>query len=207
MTSPAGARQGSERGNVLLLLLVALTGLAALGGITIVSTRGGLDAAGHDRFKTIALYAAESGAAAGMDYLRRQSANGVQWSALVSPGNDPPLVPGDATGNGARPGEDGNPFGVDLQAWFELEIVNNTSDPGFAAGDDLDHRLVLRVTGHGPDGAVARVEWEVRNNAVGVLAHCPAYGQRGLAEDGAGRNDCLTTINAGVVQTYTPGGN
>jgi hypothetical protein len=194
----------------MLLLLLAIGGLGLLGGITIVATRGGLAAAGHDRFKTVALYAAESGAAAGVDYLRRQRAAGVSWSELVSPSNEAPLSPEDALGNGARPGDDGNPFDPTMHAWYELEILNDPSDSGFVAGDDHNDRVIIRATGHGPDGAVARVEWDVRANGAGANSskkkHCPGYGQRGLAEDNAGRNDCLETIDHTVVESYTPGG-
>lgn len=201
------ARLKRQRGNVMLLLLLALAGLGALGGITVIATRGSMSAAGHDRFKTIAIYAAESGAASGVDYLRQQNAQGVSWSALVSPNNDTPISPTDAVGNGIPNGDAGNPFSSDTQAWFEFEILNNDSDPGFANGEDLDGRLIIRSTGHGPDGTTARVEWEVRNNNTGSGGqHCPTYGQRGLAEDGAGRNDCLSTIDSTVMESFTPGG-
>lgn len=203
--SPCRARQ---RGNVMLLLLLALAGLGALGGITVIATRGSMNAAGHDRWKTIALYAAESGAAAGIDYLRRQTEEAVPWSALVSPSNTAPISPSDAIGNGVMNGDSGNPFSADTQAWYEIEILNNETDPGFALGEDRDNRLIIRSTGHGPDGTTAKVEWEVRNNNTGTGGqHCPTYGQRGLAEDGAGRNDCLSTIDASVMESYTPGGN
>jgi hypothetical protein len=199
-----------QRGNVMLVLLLAIGGLGLLGGITIVATRGGLAAAGHDRFKTVALYAAESGAAAGVDYLRRQSIAGVAWSELVSPSNETPLSPEDALGNGVRPGDDGNPFDASMGAWYEIEILNDPSDAGFVAGDDRNGRVIVRATGHGPDGSVARVEWDVRANgetaAASASPHCAGYGQRGLAEDNAGRNDCLTEIDHTVVETYTPGG-
>jgi hypothetical protein len=191
----------------MLLLLLALAGLGALGGLTVIATRGSMNAAGHDRYKAIALYAAESGAAAGIDYLRRQTAQGVPWSALVTPSNSSPISPSDVVGNGVPNGEDGNPFGTDTQAWFEIEILNNPSDTGFALGEDSDSRLIIRSTGHGPNGTVAQVEWEVRNTFNGAsIAHCPTYGQRGLAEDGAGRNDCLTTIDSTIMESFTPGG-
>jgi hypothetical protein len=68
--------------------------------------------------------------------------------------------------------------------------------------------VIVRATGHGPNGATAQVEWEVKSNFTGgTVAHCPSYGQRGLAEDGAGRNDCLSVIDSTVFETYTPGGN
>lgn len=191
----------------MLLLLLALAGLGALGGITVIATRGSMGAAGHARYKTIALYAAESGAAVGVDYVRRQTNEGVTWSALVSPSNGNPISPSDAVGNGARIGEPGNPFSVDTQAWYEIEILNNETDPGFLDGEDRDNRLIIRSTGHGPDGTTARVDWEIRNNNTGSGGqHCPTYGQRGLAEDGAGRNDCLSTIDATIMESFTPGG-
>jgi len=191
----------------MLLLLLALAGLGALGGLTVIATRGSMNAAGHDRYKAIALYAAESGAAAGIDYLRQQTAQGVPWSALVTPSNSSPISPSDVVGNGVLNGEDGNPFGTDTQAWFEIEILNNPSDTGFATGEDSDNRLIIRATGHGPDGTTARVEVEVKSNATGAVGqHCPTYGQRGLAEDGAGRNDCLTTIDSTIMESFTPGG-
>lgn len=197
-----------ERGNVMVIVLVALVGLAGLGGITALSARGGTAAAGHDRFKAIALYAAESGAAATVDWLRRQTGQGIPWETYLSPDNTAVQSPVDIPGNGARPGEADNLFSADLQAWFEIELLNNPGDPGLATGEDRDGRVIIRATGHGPDGTRAQVEWEVRSNfAGGSVAHCPGYAQRGLAEDNAGRNDCLAVINAGVTATYNPGGN
>lgn len=203
-----GRARASERGTVMFLLLLALAGLAALGGLSILAVRGSMTAAGHDRFKTIALYAAESGAASAIDYLRRQSAAGVPWSALLEPLDDPPLSPADALGNGAPPGEVDNPFSADTQAWFEVVILNNPTDPGYATGDDTDGRVIIRATGHGPDGATAQVEWDVRSNSTGgTVDHCVGYAQMLLAEDGAARNDCLATIDATIVDRYTPGAN
>jgi hypothetical protein len=199
-------RSTRERGNAMLLVLLAMSGLAALGGMSALAVRGGLDAAGHDRFKAIALYAAESGAAAAIDFVRQQQAAGVTLSELVEPDNDDPQSPAGIAGNGARPDDDGNPFGTDLQAWYEVVVLNNPTDTGLSAGDDTDGRFIIRATGHGPNGAVAMIEWEVRANFSGAtMAHCPSYGQRGLAEDGAGRNDCLSVIDATQTATFTPG--
>jgi hypothetical protein len=206
MRSTRGRRR-RQRGNVMVIVLLALTGLAALGGITALAATGSSRAAGAGRFKQIALYAAESGAASGIDYLRRMSAQGVAWNAFVSSNNFAPVSPADIVGNGIQPGDAGNPFSEDSQAWYEVVILNNESDPGLATAEDRDNRLILRATGHGPDGALAQIEWEVRSNfSPGAGAHCPAYGQRGLAEDGAGRNDCLLTIDFTQTATFTPGG-
>jgi hypothetical protein len=42
--------------------------------------------------------------------------------------------------------------------------LNNRDDPGFAAANnnDLDGRIIIRVTGRGPQGALAILEWEVQ---------------------------------------------
>jgi hypothetical protein len=197
----------SQRGNVMLVVLLALVGLAAIGGITALSVTRGGHATTHARFKSIALYAAESGAAAAMDFLRHANALGTSWSTFVTSSNDSPLSPTGIVGNMVAPGEDGNPFSEDEQAWYEVTLLNDASDPQYAAGEDADHRLIIRATGHGPDGAVARIEWEIQSNVTGAAApHCPAYGQRGMAEDDAGRNDCLLQIDSTQTGTYSPGG-
>jgi hypothetical protein len=191
----------------MVVLLVSLAGIAALGGLTALSVRGSSSAASHHRFKASALYAAESGAAAAVDFLRRQTAAGVAWSTLVSPYNDAPSSPDGIVGNNRRPGDPDNPFGEDTASWYEVTILNNPTDVGFVAGEDTDFRLVLRAIGHGPDDAVATVEWEVRGNfaTTATVNRCPGYGQRGLSEDNSGRNDCLATIDATDTATYAPG--
>jgi len=189
-----------------MISTIALTGLVTLGSLTVLSVQGGMSAAGHDRHTSSALYAAESGAAAAMDYLRRNVDAGVKWSAFVEPNNTAPQSPGDIVGNGALPGDAGNLFATDVNAWYEVEVLNNLDDNGFAAGDDTDGRVIIRSTGHGPDGAVAQVEWSVAVTLSGPPEpHCPGYGQKGLSEDGTGNNDCLTTIVATDFATYTPG--
>lgn len=196
-----------QRGSALVVCIIVLTGLIALGGITLLSVQGGLSAAGHARHRSTALFAAESGAAAAMDYLRRNVDTTTKWSAFVEPSNDVPQMPGDIVGNGAAPGAPGNLFAADIRAWYEVEILNNLDDDGFAAGDDRDGRVIIRATGHGPNGASAQIEWQVGVAITGAGGRpCPGYGQKGMAEDGAGRNDCLTTIVATDVATYSPGG-
>jgi len=191
-----------------MIATIALTGLVTLGSLTVLSVQGGMSAAGHDRHTSSALYAAESGAAAAMDYLRLNVDAGVKWSDFVEPSNTSPQSPGDIVGNGALPGDAGNLFSTDVNAWYEVEILNNLDDNGFVAGDDTDGRVIIRSTGHGPDGAVAQVEWSVAVEISGGGGRpCPGYGQKGMSEDGTGRNDCLSTIVATDVATYTPGAN
>ena len=209
-----------ERGNALLVALIALTGLISLAGLTVLSVHGGLATSASDRFNAIALYAAESGAAAGMDYLRKNiviSGNlGTFPSTFVSANNaSPPQLP-DIPGNNIPPGQPGNLFSASQGAWYTVEILNNRSDTGtcpdgtingYANGKDCDGDLIVRATGHGPDGATAQVEWEINgNHATSPNTPCPSYGQKDMAENGAGNNDCLSTVSAGSTATYRPGG-
>ena len=79
--SPAiGTRRAlrSQRGNALMISMIVLTGLAALGNLTVVTVQGGSTAAAADRFHTIAMYAAESGGAATMEFLRTNVSSGTR---------------------------------------------------------------------------------------------------------------------------------
>ena len=141
------------------------------------------------------------------DYLRKNVNGTTKYSEFVNPNNASPQMPSGIVGNGARPGQAGNLFSTDMNAWYEVEVLNNVEDPGFAVGDDTDKTIIIRSTGHGPNGAVAQVEWYVRADAVSGLGRpCPSYGQKGMSEDGAGRNDCLTNVVSSDVATYSPGG-
>lgn len=198
--------QRAQRGNALLVSLVALTGLATLGNLTVASVQGGVAASGSDRFHSVALYAAESGGAVAMAYLRSAVNSSTRFTALVSPSNQVPSSPQGISGNGIRPGAAGNLFSADLQAWYQVEILNNRNDPGYATGSDEDARVIIRATGYGPAGATARLEWEVQASGMsGIGRPCPGYGQKGLSEDGSGRNDCMGTVEVGDTATYRPG--
>ena len=195
------ARRDTQRGSVIIVAMLALVALISLGGLAALSAQSGIAGSGHDRFRHVALYAAESGAAAGMDFLRRNIQVPGFWSALVSPNNDDPQKPAGIAGNGVEPGEEGNLFSPEMNAWYEVEVLNNSDDSGFAAGTDDDAQVILRVTGYGPNGTVAQVEWEVRSSGVGSRGRaCASGGQLGQSEDGAGRNDCLQDIEGSVVE-------
>jgi hypothetical protein len=207
-------RSVRERGNVLLVAVIALTGLISLAGITVLSVQGGIATSSSDRFSSIALYAAESGAASGMDFLRKNivvvgGANGARSfpAAFVSPSNSAPPQLVDIPGNNKLPGDPGNLFAPSQNAWYTVELLNDRADPGFATGTDTNGDIILRVTGHGPDGASAQVEWEVSgSNASAISTPCPGYGQKDMAENGAGDNDCLAAVSSGSTATYRPGG-
>jgi hypothetical protein len=195
----------------LLVALIALTGLVTLAGLTVLSVQGGIATSASDRFNAIAMYSAESGASAGMDYLRKNlvivGTTRTFPPAFVSANNaSPPQLP-DIPGNNIAPGQPGNLFSSSQQAWYSVEILNNRGDAGYATGTDTDGDLIIRATGHGPDGATAQVEWEINaNNATSINTPCPSYGQKDMAENGAGNNDCLSSVSSGSTATYRPGG-
>jgi hypothetical protein len=186
--------------------MLALLALVSMGSLTALSVQGGLAANSNDRFKSISLYAAESGAAAATDYLRR-NVNAISgFAEFVEPSNVDAQSPDQIYGNRALPGEENNLFTETMNAWYEVVILNNDSDPGFVAGNDDDRRVIIQSTGHGPNGTIARVEIEIVAAAAQEIGRpCPTYGQKGLSEDGAGRNDCLTDIDFTNVETYRPG--
>lgn len=190
----------------MVLALIVLTALATLSGLTVVSVQGGINSSTNERFHSIAVYAAESGGMVAMDFLRKNVNLSTGFSAFVTANNVNPLQP-NIPGNNAAVGAAGNLFDADLQAWYSVTILNNRNDTGFAAGTDKDSRVIIRSTGYGPDGAIAIIEWEISAaNITGLGRPCPGYGQKGMAEDGAGRNDCMGTINTADTATFRPGG-
>ncbi len=190
----------------MVLAMIVLTALAVLSALTVVSVQGGIATSSNDRFHAIAVYSAESGGAAAMDFLRKNVNLSTGWTAYVSANNANPPQP-NLPGNNAVWGTAGNLFSSDMQGWYSVQILNNRSDSGFVAGTDADSRVVIRSTGYGPNGAVAVIEWEISAaNITGLGRPCPGYGQKSMSEDGAGRNDCLGTINTGDTATFRPGG-
>ena len=191
----------------MVLAMIVLTALATLSSLTVVTVQGGIATAGNDQFHAQALYAAESGGAAAMDFMRKNIDLTNGWQAYIKGSNALPLISPPIAGNNALPGQPGNLFTPGMQLWYSVVILNNKTDPGFAAGLDSDKRVIVRSTGYGPNGAVAAIEWEIAaSNITGLGRPCPGYGQKGMSEDGSGRNDCLGTINTGDTATFRPGG-
>ncbi|HSR98356.1 MAG TPA: pilus assembly PilX N-terminal domain-containing protein [Kofleriaceae bacterium] len=159
-------RRDPERGNSLLLALIVMSSLATLGSLTVVSVQSSLKASTNDRAGSIATYAAESGGAMAIEFLRTNYVEGTRfWSDFTHTKNLTVEVPA-FPANGAQPGNPANPFTADQNAWFNVEILNNRDDPKFDApvGSDTDGdgQLIIRSTGHGPQGSVAIIEWEIR---------------------------------------------
>jgi hypothetical protein len=186
--------------------MIVLTALGTLSSLTVVSVQGGIATTGAERFHAVAVYAAESGGMAAMDFLRRNINLSTGWTAYVSPSNNNPQQP-NLPGNNQDVGTSGNLFSSDMQGWYSVQVLNNRGDSGFASGNDNDKRVVIRSTGYGPNGAVAIVEWEISGqDAAGIGRPCSVYAQRNESEDDSGRNDCLGTINTGDTATFRPGG-
>ena len=173
MRSPRPPRD-PERGNSLLLALIVMSALATLGSITVVSMQSSIQMSTNDRAQTIAMYAAESGAAVAMDYLRKIFvADGSQaytsWNFCTA--NNDALVDMSSkiTSSDVRPGT-GTPahpylFGDDQNAWFHIDLLNNRNDEGFKnnyPNCDNDGIVIIRSTGHGPGGSLAIIEWTIQ---------------------------------------------
>jgi hypothetical protein len=206
VTSHSRRSRNSQRGNSLVLAMIVLSALGMLSTLTVVSVKGGISTAGNDRFHAIAVYAAESGGAAAMDYLRKNVNLTTGWKAYISPRNASPPQPG-LPGNNQMDGTSGNLFSADIQGWYSVQVLNNRGDTGFVSGDDNDKRVVIRSTGYGPNGAVAVIEWEITaQNVTGLGRPCSVYAQRNESEDDSGRNDCLGAINTSDTATFRPGG-
>jgi len=186
--------------------MIVLAALGTLSALTVVSVQGGIAATGNDRYHALAVYAAESGAAAAMDFLRTNINLTTGWRTYISANNASPPQP-NLPGNNRDVGAAGNVFSSDVQGWYSVQILNNRSDSGFSTGNDNDKRVVIHSTGYGPNGAVSVIEWEITGQTVtGLGRPCSVYAQRDESEDGSGRNDCLGALNTSDTATFRPGG-
>ena len=169
-------RMGSrtrERGSAMVVMMVVLVALGTIAGLTVISVQGGSAAANTHRFSSMALYAAESGAAVAMQYLKANVQPSTApidqryFSALVNNDNNPLLPLADLPGNNIQPGVAGNLLSNDQQGWYEVTLLNNRTDPGLKVdfGNDTDGIIIIQVTGHGPNGAMKKLEWEVRSES------------------------------------------
>jgi hypothetical protein len=162
--------------------MIVLSALATLGSLTIVSVQGSFKASTHDRSQTIAMLAAESGAAVAMEYLRTRHDAATHWSSFVNPDNNPPFVLSNLAGqmpsNGALPLSPNNLFAPDQNASYSVVILNNRADPGLGSviappDKDTDGQIIIQATGRGPQGSLAIVEMEVRFQPVATESGAP----------------------------------
>jgi hypothetical protein len=170
-----------QRGNSLVLALIVMSALATLGSLTVVSMQSNIQMSTNDRAQAIALYAAESGAAVAADFLRRNFDPGIgtistSWGQYLKDGNTVPLVNMSTfiPSSDALPGDvaNRNLFDRDQNAWYHIDLLNNRDDQGFASAqgnNDTDAIVIIRSTGHGPQGSLAIIEWTVQR--VGYWGH------------------------------------
>jgi len=191
----------------MVLAMVVLVALGTLSGLTVVTVQSGISTTSNDRFHSLAVYAAESGGASAMEFLRANMNATTGWAAYLSASNTTVQAPPGILGNDKLPGDPLNPLSTDTQSFYHVEILNNHSDSGFTTGADADKRVVIRSTGHGPNGSLAIIEWDVTAGVGGASATpCGEYSQGQQSESGGGYNGCMGQVNAGDTATTRPGG-
>jgi hypothetical protein len=196
----------SERGSVMATAIVILLAISGVAALTVGAVSRGVATAGHQITDVQALHAAQSGVSAAAAFLRHHIAQGGNWSAYVSPSNGSPVSPEQILGNGVPASDPTAPLHAS-NSWYEVTLLNNTDDTGFAAGVDADAVIVIRSIGHGPDGARVVLEVEVVGTGVAPAdSVCAGYAQENMSELGAGRNDCLGEVKSGAVTEFSPGG-
>lgn len=202
-----------------MVAVVIIASMIGVAGIAAMSVQSNIASAGTDRAKIVALYAAESGAIAAMSTLHGTYVQSTKWQSwfdsatreqntLLIPSNQAPACTS-AVGSNCNAY-----FEIDQQARYEVEVFNNSTDPGAVwdateqafLGTDTDGRVVIRSTGYGPNGTTARIEWEVGNPNGGInTTDCPTYAQRGMSETGSGSNRCMGNVDLNAsVATFTP---
>jgi hypothetical protein len=173
--SKALRKRDPERGAALVVSLITLTGLLAIGAITLLSVQSELQSSGATRFEQSALYAAESGVAAGMEFLRTSCTETALFSQVVEPSNVNPQMPAHPNlyGNNVQPGATGNPFAADTEQWYQVVVLNNFTDLEYEIGNDSDGIVILRSTGYGPNQTQMTIEVDVQNQQC-IAAFCGA---------------------------------
>jgi hypothetical protein len=197
----------TQRGSTLALTLILISSLMALGTITVLNNVSELKAGAQSRFTQEALYAAESGASAALEFLRDNCSPTNLFSAYMSPANATPAAPIGIVGNNIKPPATTNPFVAsdpETQMWYSVTILNNVEDEGYAAGTDKDGRVILRSTGYGRDGMVQTIEMQVEASAC-VAKFCEReFAQRGVSA----RNDsvaaCSAKVTSGNLRSFRP---
>jgi len=204
-----------QRGAALLLAMIAITALLTLGALTVLTVQVEHQSGGSGRFEQQALYVAESGAYAGIDFLRTNCQTLDLFSQFLSPDNAVIQEPTGILGNKVMPGASGNPFGsTNTALWYEVQIKNNESDTGFHggvcpgapgnAGPDCDGIVVLRSTGHGQDQSVATVEVTVQNTSCLAAFCAQEYAQRDVGERNTASVACSQRVTNGTLRSYNP---
>jgi Tfp pilus assembly protein PilX len=184
---PRHPRRG-ERGAALIVALVAVVALLGIGMVTMLSVRSDTSASASDRFQQIALYAAESGAYAGVDFLRSNcKTDGSFFSQFL--GTSPAAI----VGNNIAYGTAGNPFSNMPGTYYQVTIQNNATE--LTPTIDTDGMVILHSVGYGPNNTQSIVELEVSSPpCIAVTCATGDFAQRGNSSLGDARPAVCTSI-------------
>jgi hypothetical protein len=187
-----------ERGSALVVTLLALVALLGIGGVTLLAVQSEAQSAGQDRFNNTALYAAESGVSAATEFLRENCDPTRLFSAWVEPSNLNAQHPEAILDNGKRPEQDNIFRQLDpkSQAWYDVSILNELTDPGYAAGDDTNGIVVVHAVGYGPNNTRTAVEMELRNDECLASACAAEYAQKGNSSLNSSNPACSQQVTA-----------
>jgi hypothetical protein len=149
----------------MVVMLIVLVGLGTIAGLTVISMQSSQATTSNTQFNAIAVYAAESGAVAAIDFLRKNTQPTPAFlGAFVRANNVNVLPEAGIPGNDIPSGGVGNLLSLDRRSSYTVLIFNNRADTGLGPGQDTDGIVVLHVTGRGPNGAIAELEWEVKTD-------------------------------------------
>ncbi len=165
----APQRDSQERGSTIVVALIVLTALLMAGTIMILKVQRGARSSSQARFQSVALFAAESGVSAGMEFLRTNIAPVTFFGGFVTPNNSSPPTPLGIAGNTLPHLDANNLFTGATEMSYEVSLFNNIDDPGFALGNDTDGVITMKVIGRGPGTAMVVLEVTVDGSALGPL--------------------------------------
>ena len=166
--SKGGDRHG-QRGSVLIVALITLSALLMFATITVIRVERGVATASEARFRSVALFAAESGVSAGMDFLRNNVVPVTFFTAFISPDNTVVQTPLGIPGNTLVTSDPNSLFSGNTDMLYEVSLLNNVEDPGLGAGSDSDGVIILRSKGYGPGTAMVIIEVEIDGSALATL--------------------------------------
>lgn len=191
-------RSSRECGSALVVTLLALVALLGIGSVTLLAVQSEAQSAGQDRFNNVALYAAESGAAAAVEFLRDNCDPTRLFSAFVEPFNQNPQHPPGILDNGRRPAEKNvfRQFDPNSQAWYDISILSEITDPGYAIGDDTNGVVVVHAVGYGPNNTQATIEMEIRDDECLASACAAEYAQKGNSSLNSSNPACSQQVTA-----------
>jgi hypothetical protein len=104
-----------------------------------------------------------------MEFLRTNVVPVTFFGAFVSPNNGTIQTPLGIPGNTLPHLDPSNLFTGSIEMSYEVSLLNNIEDPGFAAGDDTDGVITMRSIGRGPGTSMVVIEVAIDASALGPL--------------------------------------